>query len=58
MQKARALSSVGEGLQFARMQHRQPGVETTEVEARIATYWFVLLQIINSRFLTGRASLI
>ena len=44
MQKARALRSVGEGLQFARVQHRQPRVETTEVEAHIATYWFVLLQ--------------
>ena len=37
------------------MQRLRPGAETTKVEARMATYsWFVLLQIINGRLLTGQ----
>ena len=35
-------------------QRRQPGAETTEIEAHMKTYfWFVLLQIINAGLLTG-----
>ena len=57
--KIELVHSVGEGLKFARVQHRQSGAETTEVEARIATYfWFVLLWIINGRLLTCSANLI
>ena len=37
--KIELVHSVGEGLKFARVQHRQSGAETTEVEARIATYF-------------------
>ena len=50
--------SEGEGL-IARVQRWLPGVEMTEVETCMATYfWFVLLRIINSRLLTGSTNLI
>ena len=43
---------------FVRVQHQRPGAEMTEVEAHITTYlWFVLLQIVNGRLLTGSINL-